>query len=144
MNTANIIRYYLAEKPTVSILLLVLICTFFRVIDIFVLRLDEPPVNEIILSKTVGLLLLFLYLRIIHKSIGEIGFHSDNILISIFIGLIFVLLGISIIYGSQFIYLQARDARPYLYFQHHTLLAILLSVVAGNIINALMEEGIFS
>ena len=143
MFITNIIRYCFVEKPVVSILFLVLVCAFFRVIDIFVLRLDEPPVNEIILSKTLGLLLLFFYLKIVHSSFGKIGFHSNHIFISIFISLIFVLLGLVIIYGSQFIYLQVKGAKPYLTFQHYTLLAILVSVIAGNIINALMEEGLF-
>lgn len=134
---------YPMEKPIISIFFLILICAFFRVIDIFVLRLDEPPISEIILSKSIGLLLLFLYLRMIHSSLEEIGFHYNNIFRSIFISLIFVALGVFIIYGNQFIYLQAKNAKPYLAFQHYTLLAIMVSVVAGNIINALMEEGLF-
>ncbi len=46
MNIMSTIEYYFIENPFVSILLLVLACIIFRVVDIFALRLDEPPVNE--------------------------------------------------------------------------------------------------
>jgi len=82
-------------------------------------------------------------LRFIHSSFGEIGFHSKHLFSSIFVSLIFVLLGVIVVYGIQFIYLQVKGAKPYLAIQDYSLLAILVSVIAGNIINALMEEGLF-
>lgn len=139
----NFIGNYLLEKPITSVFLLVLVCAFFRIIDIFILRLDEPPVNEIILSKTLGLLLLFLYVKTVYSRFGEIGYNTHHILKNIYISLVFVFLAIILIYGSQFIYLLIKGAKPRLYFQHYTLFALIVSVIAGNIINALMEEGLF-
>lgn len=106
---------------------LLLICILLRVIDIFVLRLDEPPVNEIILSKTLGLLLLILFLQFTNQGFGEIGFNSHNIIQSIIIGMLFLILALSIIYGSQIIYLKLKGAQPYISLQSYTILIFIWS-----------------
>lgn len=143
MMTTNILKDYSLEKPVLSILFLLLICAVFRVIDIFVLRLDEPPVNEIIISKTMGLVFLFVYLWRINSSFRKIGYSTRYMLESAFVSIAFALLGLAVIFGSQYFYLLVKGANPYLTIKYYSLFFIFISVIAGNIINALMEEGLF-
>lgn len=143
MAVTHMLKDYSLEKPVISIICVFLICSASRIIDIFILRLDEPPVNEILLSKVLGLIILLTYLRIIHSGFRNIGFNTSHLMKNIFIGGTFVFLGLAVIYGSQYGYLMLKGANPYLAIQHHTLLSIFISVIAGNIVNALMEEGLF-
>lgn len=143
MAITEMIRDFLISKPILSIIFLLVLCVAFRVIVIFVLRLDEPPVSEIILSKALSLLLLCFYLNTVNLNFLKIGFTSENILRNVFIASVFIVLGLFIVYGGQFAYLYVKGAKPSLSIQQYTLFALLISVIAGNVINALMEEGLF-
>ena len=57
----NFIKQNIFSKPILTGILLMLIALVFRLIDIFVLRLDER-LGEIILSKALGFVLVLLFL----------------------------------------------------------------------------------
>ncbi len=133
----------------VTSLILFLIALGFRVIDIFVLRLDERW-GEILLSKSLGVLMLLAYLRIRKRPFSSLGFHARRMASAVTIsaggtGLLF-LLG----YGIQMASLKAAGAAPVLVFaavDPKTGMAGSLGfaawLVLGNLINSTMEEGLF-
>ncbi|MBC8386479.1 MAG: hypothetical protein H8E13_00265, partial [Actinobacteria bacterium] len=57
--------------------ILFLIALIFRIIDIFVLRLDDR-LGEIILSISLGFILVIVYLYLTGKSLSYIGLHKQN------------------------------------------------------------------
>ena len=56
----EIIKRITIQKPILAGILLMLMALIFRLIDIFVLRLDER-LGEIILSKTLGFFLVLFF-----------------------------------------------------------------------------------
>ncbi|MGE5632288.1 MAG: hypothetical protein ACM3TR_14490 [Caulobacteraceae bacterium] len=78
-------KAYMGNPILVGFILLVMALSF-RVIDIFVLRLDER-LGEIILSKLLGFMLVVLFILSAGRGIESIGIHSHRLLQSIGIGL---------------------------------------------------------
>jgi len=125
----------------------------FRVIDIFILKLDERW-GEIILSKSLGLVLVVLFLRAQGRTLADLGLGLGlagrgvgRALAATAIAFVPVYL---VAYGLQFGVLGASGKQPAL-----ALAAIdpktgmtggllfALWLVVGNVINACMEEGLF-
>jgi uncharacterized protein len=73
----NSIRLHTFQRPVLTGILLMLIALGFRLIDIFVLRLDER-LGEIILSKALGFGLVLLFVWAIGKKLSSIGFHAGD------------------------------------------------------------------
>ena len=73
------------EKPILTALVLMVIALFFKGIDTFVLRLDERW-GEIILSKSLGFILVVLFVWLTRHKLKDIGLHSKKIWQSLLIG----------------------------------------------------------
>ena len=68
--------YEQSIKHTILVpLMLLFIAVIFKILDVFVLRLDEL-LGEIILSKSIGFLLVIAYLWVVGKSVTAIGLHG--------------------------------------------------------------------
>ena len=74
----NFIKRNTFQKPILTGIILMLIALVFRLIDIFVLRLDER-LGEIILSKALGFFLVLLFVWAIDQKPGSIGFHGRRL-----------------------------------------------------------------
>lgn len=145
----NYIKHNTFLRPILTGILLMLIALFFRLIDIFVLRLDER-LGEIILSKTLGFGLVLLFLWAIGKKLGSIGFHSRRLGESLLIGIVITVLPFIIAYTVEWILLQQFGQEPKLLFAAIDPkagvaggLLFALWLVLGNFINSFMEEGLF-
>jgi membrane protease YdiL (CAAX protease family) len=130
-------------------ILLMLIALGFRLIDIFVLRLDER-LGEIILSKALGFGLVLLFVWAIGKKLSSIGFHGRRLGESLLIGIAITVLPFIIAYTVEWILLQQFGQEPRLLFSAIDPkagvtggLLFALWLVAGNFINSFMEEGLF-
>jgi membrane protease YdiL (CAAX protease family) len=130
-------------------LILFIIAVIFKILDVFVWRLDEA-LGEIIVSKTIGFLLVVLYLWALGKSLKAIGLHGKSVGKALIIGAIGVVLILFVSYGLQYGVLVGADKEPSfvitaidpkagvtggLYFA--------LFLIVGNFINSFMEEGLF-
>ena len=73
------------EKPIVTALVLMSIALFFKWIDTFVLRLDERW-GEIILSKSLGFILVIVFVWLARHRLKDIGLHSKRVGQSLLIG----------------------------------------------------------
>lgn len=137
------------QKPVLTGITLMLVALIFRLIDIFVLRLDER-LGEIILSKSLGFLLVLLFLWAIGRKPTSIGFHGRRLGESLLIGVVITLLPFVVAYSVEWIVLGQMGQEPRLLFAAIDPKAgvtggLLFAswLVIGNFINSFMEEGLF-
>jgi membrane protease YdiL (CAAX protease family) len=145
----DFIKRNMLEKPILIGILLMLIALVFRLIDIFVLRLDER-LGEIILSKALGFGLVVLFLYAIGRKLSSIGFHGRRVGDSLLIGVAITILPFIVAYTAEWIVLQQMGQQPRLMFSAIDPKAgvtggLLFAawLVIGNFINSFMEEGLF-
>lgn len=99
---ANRLEQKSLEKPILTSLLLLVIALFFKWIDTFVLRLDER-LGEIILSKSLGFILVILFVWMAWHKLKDIGLHSKRIGQSLLIGASVTIIAFLIGYGIEYI-----------------------------------------
>jgi membrane protease YdiL (CAAX protease family) len=137
------------EKPILTALALMVIALFFKWIDTFVLRLDER-LGEIILSKSLGFILVIVFVWLTRHRLKNIGLHSKRIGQSLLIGASVTIIAFLISYGIEYLLAAQQAGEPQILFAALDnkmgvtggyLFALLL--VIGNFINAFMEEGLF-
>ncbi len=140
---------YLKKNPVLSAFLILLIAFLLRLNDLFILKIDEL-FGEIIISKTLGFLLILLFLFFTKERLSSIGLHKQNLWFCISIGF-FINLGIYLLaYGIEYFMLLFGNQSPSLIFsaidpKQGGSGGILFGIwlIVGNLINALMEEGLF-
>ena len=137
------------QRPVLTGMLLMLIALIFRLIDIFVLRLDER-LGEIILSKTLGFVLVLLFIWTIGRKPDSIGLHGRRVGEGLLIGVVITILPFIIAYTVEWVVLGQMGQEPRLLFSAIDPkagvtggLLFALWLVAGNFINSFMEEGLF-
>jgi len=137
------------ERPVLTALVLMAIALFFKWIDSFVLRLDER-LGEIILSKSLGFVLVIVFVWLTRHKLKDIGLHSKRIGQSILIGASVTIIAFLIGYGVEYLLSVQQAGEPQILFAALDnkmgvtggyFFALLL--VIGNFINAFMEEGLF-
>jgi len=137
------------EKPILTALALMAIALFFKWIDTFVLRLDER-LGEIILSKSLGFILVIGFVWLTRHKLKDIGLHSKRIGQSLLIGASVTIIAYLISYGIEYLLAVQKASEPQILFAALDnkmgvtggyLFALLL--VIGNFINSFMEEGLF-
>jgi membrane protease YdiL (CAAX protease family) len=146
-STTSWLQKLSSEKPILTSLALLAIVFFFKWVDTFVLRLDER-LGEIILCKTLGFVLVIVFLWAAGQSLRDIGFHARRLGASLLIGTIAVVVTLAVSYATAFIVLLPSE--PVLTFA--TIdpkagvsggLLFALWMILGNVVNAFMEEGLF-
>ncbi|MEW6030030.1 MAG: CPBP family intramembrane glutamic endopeptidase [Chloroflexota bacterium] len=136
-------------NPILVSLSLLIIALAFRLFDIFVLRLDER-LGEIILSKSLGFILVLLFVWGTGYHLKDIGLHSQFIGYSILIGAGITATALALGYGIEFILQNQRNTHPTLLFaaiDPKTFVSggvfFAVWLLGGNVINSFMEEGLF-
>jgi uncharacterized protein len=149
VNIANLkpIRSLATRWPILVSLALLAIALLFRLIDIFVLRLDEL-LGEIILSKILGFAMVVLFLWLAGQKLRDIGLHSKGLVPSLFIGASVTLIALVVGYTTELLVLKGSNASllfaaidPKAGVSGGILFALWL--VFGNLVNSFMEEGLF-
>jgi uncharacterized protein len=134
------------QWPVLAPLVLLAIALLFRIIDIYVLRLDER-LGEIILSKSLGFLMVVGYVMWVGQRLSAIGLHSHKLgsalaigagimVASFLIAIIFQLLTLA---PGQWLTLRAVDPTDGMTGG----VAFVTLLITGNVINSLIEEGLF-
>ena len=137
-------------SPSITVpLAFFLVVVALRLIDLFVLRLDDLP-DQSIFSKVTGCLLVLGYLWVLHKPISSIGLRASNLDRAFLIGAFSLLVLYASLYAVQFHRLSLAGEAPRLVFgtiDHRTEtmggLFFTLSYLLGQFFNAFMEESIF-
>lgn len=149
----NYIKEFTIQRPLVMVLILYALALFFRVLDIFVFNLDEV-LGEIILSKTIGIIIILLFLFLLKKKISDIGLHSINFYKNMRYGLVLIIIAFVVAYSFEYLLLSIKDSNPSIIFiakgnsivsenAMYGSIIFGLWLVLGNFINSFMEEGLF-
>ena len=130
-------------------IILFIIAAVFKILDVFVFHIDER-LGEIIISKSLGFLLVVAYLWLVGKSVRAIGLHGRFVEKSLIIGSTGIILILLFSYGLQFGILVGAGKEPGLVFTAIDPtagvtggVAFALFLLVGNLINSFMEEGLF-
>lgn len=145
----DFVKHTTFRKPVLTGILLMLIALVFRLLDIFVFRLDER-LGEIILSKALGFGLVVLFVWAVGRRLAAIGFHGRRLGEGLLLGVGITVLPLGLAYAIEWMVLDGLGQAPRL------LLAAVdpkagvtggmlfaLWLVGGNFVNSFMEEGLF-
>jgi uncharacterized protein len=149
IHSMNSIKSHTFQRPILTGIVLMLIALLFRLIDIFILRLDER-LGEIILSKALGFGLVLLFIWLIGRKPDAIGFHGRRLGEGLLIGVVITVLPLFIAYLVEWIVLQRFGQDPRLLLSAIDPkagvtggLIFAMWLVIGNFMNSFMEEGLF-
>lgn len=142
------------KRVFLLVLAIYLICFGFRIFEYFVLRTDRTWVGEAVVHKLIGILVLFIFARILHFSAAEIGFSKEGALSNLGKGLAFGLCTFVVAYTIECFIINSLGKFDSLKLYvstyaidknlgNNTSLLFFVICIAGNIINVLMEEGVF-
>ena len=141
-------------KTIITILVIYLICFAFRALEYFVIRTDQTFLGEAFIHKLIGIGLLVLAIKVFRYSFAEVGFKTGKAFYDILKGLAFGLATFFIAYGAELIIVASTGNLKGLELYvsaysvdgnigHQTDFYFFIICILGNIINVLMEEGVF-
>ena len=142
------------QRPLSVVWLLYLICFAFRILEYFLLRTDQTFLGESFVHKLIGIAILFITIKMCNLKPSEVGFRRQKVLPNLLIGLSFGIVTFILAYSVEILILMFQgnfDALK-LYVSaysvggnigNQTAFAFFLICILGNIINVIMEEGIF-
>lgn len=140
--------------PIRFISVLYLLCFICRAFEYLVLRTDQTIVGEAFLHKLIGIALLTAAVRALQYQWADIGFRTKKAFRDILWGLLLGCSVFAVAYGSELLILAASGNAPSLQFYVTSYsivgnrgmqdgLLFIIICIAGNIINVVMEEGVF-
>ena len=143
----------LKAHPFIICLMIFIICAVARIVEYFSLRTDETAIAENFFHKLFGLGVLMVVLKMLSMTPKDIGFNKGNIG-DIGKGLLLGLCCFGVSYATEMAILAAEDKSPMLEFyatgfsldggeSEQTGIVFIVLCLLFNLINVLMEEGIF-
>lgn len=137
-----------------SVLLIYFVCLLLRMFEYFVLRTDLSVIGEALFHKLAGIAILIFCARLYKYRADEIGFSPEKSGIKLLCGLLFGLVCFAIAYFTEGLILKSSGTYSGLKFYvtsysvngnlgNQTGLAFFALCIFGNIVNVIMEEGVF-
>ena len=131
-----------------------LLCYIFRTLEYFVLRTDQTGVGEAIVHKVLGIVILFVVSACVKLTVTQIGFVKEKAFCNLVKGLAFGCSVFALAYGVEIMIAvsQGSFSSLQLYVStyaisqntgYRTEFLFFLICIIGNIVNVIMEEGIF-
>jgi len=137
------------------ILIFYLVIYAFRLIDSFLMRTDQGFIGELFTHKLIGIVLLASAVYILRIKWADIGFKSNQLLRGILTGIAIGGFAYITAYVVEIVIATTQGKSPSLQFfvtsynitgnaRLETSILFILICIIGNIINVIMENGIFS
>jgi len=142
------------EKVLSVVVLVYIVCVVFRLFEYFILQTDKTWVGEAVVHKLIGTVILYLAVQMQGFSWNDIGFVKEKAVKYLLKGLAFGLGIFAIAYAAETLVVmaQGRFDSLQLYVSayavdenigYQTGMVFFLICILGNIVNVIMEEGIF-
>ncbi len=142
------------SKAIIAVLVIYFICFAFRALEYFVIRTDQTFFGEAFIHKLIGIGILVLAVFIFHYKFADIGVKTGKAFFDLLKGLAFGMGVFFLAYGVEVIILAAQSNFNGLSlyvsaysvngnFGNRTDFIFFFICVIGNVINVVMEEGIF-
>ena len=143
------------KRKVLSVVLIIyLICFMFRILEYFILRTDQTFWSEAFIHKLIGIAVLFVVIKHFDFTFKEIGFTKSKTILYILKGLAFGLVIFVLAYSAEILVLALHGNFKTLALYvsaysvdgnigHQTALVFFVFCIIGNIINVVMEEGMF-
>ena len=142
------------RKALSVVLIIYLICFMFRILEYFILRTDQTFWGEAFIHKLIGIAVLFVVIKHFDFTFKEIGFTKGKTILCILKGLAFGLVIFVLAYSAEILILALHGNFKTLALYvsaysvdgnigHQTALVFFVFCIIGNIINVVMEEGMF-
>lgn len=137
-----------------AVIFIYLLCFIIRFLEYFLLRTDETVWGEAFVHKLIGIVILFIAVKYYNFKFAEIGFTRDKIWYNLSGGLAFGLVVFIPAYLVEIIIavMQGRFETFALYVSAYSVTGTIgnqtgflffVICIVGNMINVIMEEGIF-
>lgn len=142
------------SKILFVVLSIYILCFMFRWFDYFILRTDQTFLGEAIMHKVIGIIIFYGITKIYAIHLKDIGFEKKNILQNFFKGIAFALSVFIVAYIVEILILVFHDkfetidiyVSAYMVYGNignQTSFTFFTICIIGNIINVVMEEGLF-
>lgn len=137
------------RRPVLVMLILYILACLIKILDSFVLRLDEL-LGEAILTKALGFVLVAVYVWACGRKLRDIGFHTRYLAKSLLISAVGFIILYILAHGVQMVMLRSAGEEasfvlssvdPKTGMSGGVMFAIWLLV--ANLVNSAMEEGLF-
>lgn len=140
--------------PVVWVIAIFLACCFFRLFEYFILRTDQSVIGEAFVHKLIGIGVLIAVAFWLKITRVDIGLSANIIFRDILIGFLLAAVSFFIAYGVEWVIQLQKGNAPTLQFfatsyglQENRILrsglVLVLICIVGNVINVIMEEGVF-
>ncbi len=137
-----------------SVLLIYIICFLLRLFEYFVLRTDSSVIGEALFHKLAGICILLLFARLYKYKSDETGFSLEKSGMKLLAGLSFGIFCFAIAYFVEVLIAKSSGSYSGLHFYvttyavngnlgNQTGLLFFALCIFGNIVNVVMEEGVF-
>ena len=142
------------KKTILTILVIYFLCFAFRALECFVIRTDQTFLGEAFIHKLIGIGILIFTIKFFHFTFAEVGFKTGKAFYDLLKGLAFGIATFVIAYGVELIIVATQGTLKGLELYvtayavdgnigHQTDFYFFIICIIGNVINVLMEEGIF-
>lgn len=139
------------RRPARFVLSVYSVCAAGRVVEYLLIRTDQTVWGEAFLHKLAGILVLGVALKHLASNWSAVGFVRRQAGKQVLLGLLLGSLAFTVAYGAEFLFQLVRGNRPSLQLYvstpgtsgNQTALLFFALCVAGNLINVVMEEGVF-
>ena len=131
-----------------------LLCYVFRVFEYLVLRTDKTWIGEAVIHKCIGIVIILIVVRILQLTVKEIGFVKQKCFQNLLKGLAFGIAVFIIAYATEILIAisSGRFEALQIYISSYAVnqnvgnetdIIFFVICIVGNIINVIMEEGLF-
>lgn len=142
------------RSPLLSVLAIYILCFIFRMIEYFMIRTDQTLLGEAIIHKIAGIIILWIAIKMLSTDFEFIGFKRKGIFKNFAFGLLFGISVFAASYGAEILIAVSQGNFQSLQFYvssyavdknigNQTGILFFLICIVGNIVNVLMEEGIY-